>query len=265
LLKKPMDDSAYFRFCHQHQGPAPLLLATIWDARSAAVSEAQGFAAVGTSSAALAAMLGYPDGEQLPFAELRYLVGRICASTTLPVSVDLEGGYGLTPAAIAGRIAELAALGVAGINLEDSTATPDGGRRLRPAPEFAATLRAVRAILAEQRVPVFLNVRTDTYLLPGPEPLTDTHHRAQLYAAAGADGLFVPGLTSLPAIGELCRATPLPVNVMALPDLPAFGPLAAAGVRRISMGNFLFEALSARQQQLSQHMLQEQSFSSLFN
>lgn len=260
-----MDDSAYLRFRHLHLGPAPLLLATIWDARSAAVSQAQGFAAVGTSSAALAGMLGYPDGEQLPFAELRYLVGRICASTTLPVSVDLEGGYGPTPAAIAGHIAELVALGVAGINLEDSATTPGGGRWLRPAQEFATTLQAVRATLARQQVPVFLNVRTDTYLLPGPEPLADTEHRAQLYAAAGADGLFVPGLTHLPAIRALCRATPLPVNVMALPDLPGFGPLADAGVRRISMGNFLFEALTARQQQLSHHILQEQSFSSLFS
>lgn len=252
------------RFRQLHFQAKPLLLATIWDARSAATSQALGFAAVGTSSAAIAAMLGYPDGEQLPFAELRYLVGRICASITLPVSVDLEGGYSRHPAQIARHIQELAALGVTGINLEDSVQTANGQRQQLPAADFAATLRNVRAELAGQQVSVFINARTDTYLLGHVSPLADTLRRTQRYAAAGADGIFVPGLTSLADIHELCQATTLPVNVMALPDLPDVGALAAAGVRRISMGNFLFEALTARQVQLSQQIRHEQAFTALF-
>lgn len=259
-----MDNSLHTRFHQLHYHDTPLLLATIWDARSAAASQALGFAAVGTSSAAIAGMLGYPDGEQLPFAELQYIVERICASTTLPVSVDLEGGYSRQPAQIARHMEQLAALGVVGFNLEDSVPTADGTRRLLPAAEFAATLQAVRAALAAQQVRAFLNIRTDTYLLNHPTPLAETRHRTQLYAAAGADGIFVPGLTNLAAIRELCQATPLPVNVMALPDLPDFAALAAAGVRRISMGNFLFDALTARQQQLSRQLVQEQSFTTLF-
>jgi 2-methylisocitrate lyase-like PEP mutase family enzyme len=259
-----MDPSAYTRFCQLHHLDTPLLLATIWDARSAATSQALGFAAVGTSSAAIAGMLGYPDGEQLPFAELQYIVKRICASTTLPVSVDLEGGYSRQPAQIARHMAQLVAVGVAGFNLEDSVPTADGGRRLLPAPEFADALLAVRSALAGQQARAFLNIRTDTYLLTHPAPLAETRHRTQLYAAAGADGIFVPGLTSLTAMRELCQATPLPLNVMALPELPDFGALAAAGVRRISMGNFLFEALTVRQQQLSQRIIREQNFTTLF-
>ncbi|MCB2376879.1 isocitrate lyase/phosphoenolpyruvate mutase family protein [Hymenobacter sp. BT635] len=258
-----MSTTVFHRFRQLHYQPAPLLLPTIWDARSAAVSQAQGFGAVGTSSAAIAGMLGYADGEQLPFAELRYIVGRICASTTLPVSVDLEGGYSRNPAQIARHIAELGALGVAGINLEDSV-SEQGQRRQLPPEEFAATLRTIRALLAEQQLDVFLNVRTDTYLLGQAAPLTATCQRLCHYEAAGADGLFVPGLTDLTETHDLCRATRLPVNVMALPALPGFGALAAAGVRRISMGSFLFEALTVRQQQLGHQIQHDQAFTSLF-
>ena len=111
---------------------------------------------------------------------------------------------------------------------------------------------------------MFLNARTDTYLQGHPQPLPDTLHRTQLYAAAGADGIFVPGLTNLADIRHLCQATPLPVNLMALPNLPGFAALAAAGVRRLSMGNSLFDALGARQQQLCQQICHEQAFTTLF-
>ncbi|TGE24510.1 isocitrate lyase/phosphoenolpyruvate mutase family protein [Hymenobacter aquaticus] len=258
-----MQTTAYHHFRQLHYQPAPLLLPTIWDARSAAASQALGFAAVGTSSAAVASVLGYADGEQLPFAELRYLVSRICASTTLPVSVDVEGGYSRDPARIADHIAELAALGVVGVNLEDSV-DERGARRQLPAAEFAATLRTVRARLQAHGLRVFLNVRTDTYLLGAEAPLAATLTRLAQYEAAGADGLFVPGLTDLAQTRDLCRATALPVNVMALPALPDFGALAAAGVRRISMGNFLFEALATRQQQLSRQIQHDHAFTSLF-
>ena len=258
-----MDSTAYQRFQQLHYQPAPLL-APIWDARSAATSQTLGFAAVGTSSAAIASMLGYADSEQLPFAEeLRYVVSRICASTTLPVSVDLEGGYSREPAEIARHIQELAALGVAGINLEDSV-SENGLRRQQEPEAFSETLRTVRRLCDEQQVAVFLNVRTDTYLLGSENPLAATLQRLPLYEAAGADGLFVPGLTDLTETRDLCWATRLPVNVMALPGLADFVALAAAGVRRISMGNFLFEALAARQLQLGQQIQQEQAFTSLF-
>lgn len=258
-----MNATAHHHFKQLHYQSGPLLLSTIWDARSAAASQALGFAAVGTSSAAIASMLGYADGEQLPFAELRYVVSRICARTTLPVSVDLEGGYSRDPAQIARHIQELAALGVVGINLEDSI-SEDGGRRQQAPEAFSETLRTVRRLCAEQHVAVFLNVRTDTYLLGTKNPLAATLQRLRLYEAAGADGLLVPGLTDLTETRAICRATLLPINVMALPALSGFAALAAAGVRRLSMGNFLLEALAGRQTQLSQQILQDQVFTPLF-
>ncbi|UYZ64209.1 isocitrate lyase/PEP mutase family protein [Hymenobacter weizhouensis] len=258
-----MHHDLYHRFRQLHFQPQPLLLPNAWDARSAAACEAAGFAAVGTSSAAIASLLGYADGEQLSFPELRYIVSRICASTTLPVTVDIEGGYSRDPARIGAHVQELAALGVVGVNLEDSV-TEGGQRQLLDPAAFAATLRALRHHCEEQQLPMFLNVRTDTYLLLPENQAAATRQRLARYEAAGADGLFVPGLTDLAEISALCRATALPINVMALPGLPDVAALAAAGVRRISMGNFLFEAVAARQQALARHIWQQGSLAPLF-
>lgn len=259
-----MPSAQYDVFRQLHFQPQPLLLPNAWDARSAAACEAAGFAAVGTSSAAMASMLGYADGEQLPFAQLSYLVGRICASTALPVTVDLEGGHSRDPHHIAAHMRELVKLGVAGVNLEDSV-TEAGQRRLLAPAAFADMLRAVRGLLYEAQVPLFINVRTDTYLLPAADnPRPATLRRLQLYEQAGADGLFVPGLTSLDDITAISRATSLPLNVMALPHLPELAELRAAGVRRVSMGNFLFEAVAAHQLQLSRHVQQQRSLAQLF-
>ncbi|TGE28741.1 isocitrate lyase/PEP mutase family protein [Hymenobacter metallicola] len=257
----PMTPTQHFRQLHQQS--QPLLLPNAWDARSAAACQTAGFTAIGTSSAAMASMLGYADGEQLPFAKLRYLVSRICASTTLPVSVDLEGGYSRDPAQIAAHVRELAALGVVGINLEDSVVVAGQRQLLEPA-TFADTLRVLRSHCARQQLDIFINVRTDTYLLPAEQPVRATLERLHYYEAAGADGLFVPGLTNLAHINELCRATALPVNVMALPNLPALEALAAAGVRRVSLGNFLYEAAATHQQRLSHQIRQERSLTALF-
>ncbi|MCB2410083.1 isocitrate lyase/PEP mutase family protein [Hymenobacter lucidus] len=250
-------------FRQLHYQPQPLLLPNVWDARSAAACQAAGFAALGTSSAAIASMLGYEDGEQMPFAEMRYVVSRICASTTLPVTVDLEGGYSRSPEQIAAHVLELARLGVAGINLEDSVVSA-AGRQLQPADTFADILRTVRARCRQQQLDIFLNVRTDTFLLLITGQLAATQQRLHHYEAAGADGLFVPGLLKLADVKAVCEATSLPVNVMALPGLPEVAALAAAGVRRISMGNFLFEAVAARQLHLSQQLRQQQSLTALF-
>ena len=258
-----MTDSIYQHFKHLHASRQPLLLPNAWDARSAVEFQRKGFAAVGTSSAAMASMLGYTDGEQLPFAELRYVVARVCASTTLPVTVDLEGGYSRDPKQIAAHVQELAELGVVGINLEDSV-TEAGCRTLLPLTVFAETVAYIRNFCTQRQITVFLNVRTDTYLLNVADRSQQTLARLLAYEAAGADGFFVPGLIDLAEVRMLCQATPLPLNVMCLPGLPDFAALAGAGVRRISMGNFLFEALVTRQQQLSDQIVQSQNFASLF-
>ena len=252
----------FLTFGQLHRQPAPLLLPNAWDARSAATCQSTGYPALGTSSAAIASSLGYADGEQMPFAEMLFVVRRICAATTLPVTVDVEAGYSRDPATVCAHLAQLCELGVVGINIEDSVV--QNGRALVPAADFARTLEHLKNFCLKQGFDLFLNARTDTYLLGGPQPLAQTQARSRAYDAAGADGLFVPGLTSLADMAALCQHTQLPVNVLCLPDLPDLEALGAAGIKRVSMGNFPFEFVMEQHEQLSATIRRERRFTALF-
>lgn len=239
--------------------PAPLLLANAWDAPSAQGAEAAGYAAIGTSSAAIAAMLGYDDGESMPFDDLLFVVRRIRASTTLPLSVDIEAGYGADCAAVLANVQRLAALGIDGINIEDSRVS--GGQRALLPPDFLAQrLAALRAALPG----LFLNARTDTFLLGGADALQETIARGRMYAAAGAHGLFVPCISAPDDIHAITGTMDCAVNVMCMPDLPDFTTLAKLGVRRISMGNFMHGALTRQLQALLAAVRGQQTFAPLF-
>ena len=237
----------------------PLLLANAWDVPSALAAEQAGYQAIGTSSAAIAAMLGYADGEQMPFEELLLVVRRIRASTTLPLSVDIEAGYGADNAHVVANVARLAALGVAGINIEDSRIA-DGRRELLPAAQLAERLAALRSAFPQ----LCLNARTDTFLLGRPNALQESKVRGRQYAAAGADGLFVPCMTAPGDIGELARTVPLALNIMCMPQLPDFASLAQVGVRRISMGNFVHAAATEQLRRMLDAIRSQQSFTPLF-
>ncbi|UYZ59733.1 isocitrate lyase/PEP mutase family protein [Hymenobacter latericus] len=250
-----------FRELHHHA--EPLLLPNAWDARSAATYQELDFRAVGTSSAAIAGMLGYADGEQMPFADLRFVVARICQAVQVPVTVDVEAGYSRDATQVCANVAQLAELGVVGINIEDSVVS-NGHRQLVPAAVFAELLYQLKSYLAARGLEVFINARTDTYLLGTAQPLAETSQRAQAYEQAGADGLFVPGLTDLGEMRQLAASTALPLNVMCLPNLPDFGELQQAGVRRISMGNFAFEHLGRVHAQAMATLRSEQNFATLF-
>ena len=232
-------------FQQLHQQSSPLLLCNVWDAMSANSAKKLGFEAIGTSSAAIAAMLGYEDGEQMAFSELLYVVQRIKAGCSLPLTVDIEAGYSQSPQVVASHIKALADLGVVGINIEDSR-VDDGQRSLQTASAFADRLRAIRAALDASQMAIFINVRTDTFLLGVEDSLNETLTRSRLYQAAGADGLFVPCVTSPADIETIVAATCLPVNVMCMPDLPGFAALERLGVKRVSMGNFLFDKLAGQ-------------------
>lgn len=215
-----------------HQPGAPLILYNIWDAGSArAVAEA-GAKALATGSASLAWALGYEDGEAVPLDELLYVVSRIRAASDLPLSVDFEAGYGATPDDVAANAARLEHLGVAGINFEDGI-PPEKG--IRPAVEQAERIAAIRA-----RTGLFINARTDLFLQNPAEDhaalLAEAVDRARIYAKAGAEGFFAPGLVSSDLIGELCRDCPLPVNIMALKAAPPIAELARLNVARVSFG-----------------------------
>lgn len=224
--------NSYQFFNSLHQGPSLLLIPTIWDAPGAALAAAQGAVAIATSSAALAWSLGYKDGENLPVAELLAAIKRIQRVNKLPLSVDIEQGYSKDPEQVAKLVLQLVALGVAGINLEDGSESPG---------LLCAKIRGCREALAGKQL--FINARTDVYLAGLAEDQAAVElciERAALYQAAGADGFFVPCLTELSAIQQLCQAIQLPLNLMWQADLPDKTHLAAAGVKRLSYGPALF-------------------------
>ncbi|MBU0911627.1 MAG: isocitrate lyase/phosphoenolpyruvate mutase family protein [Gammaproteobacteria bacterium] len=215
-----------------HQQPEPLLLINIWDPASAVLAQQQGAKALGTSSAALAWSLGYPDGQQLPVAELLAAVQRILRVIQLPFTVDIEQGYSDEPTQVAELVLQLAELGVAGINIEDGTATPE---------LLCTKIRACRRLLNERAL--FINARTDVYLAQlaaGPEAVSECRRRLALYQESGADGAFVPCLTDLAVAKQLSQHSSLPLNLMGWPEEATLQDLTQAGVKRLSAGPALF-------------------------
>jgi 2-methylisocitrate lyase-like PEP mutase family enzyme len=257
-----MELSNYQIFKQLHYNKEPLLLPNAWDAKSAKTFQESGFEAVGTSSSAISNSLGYEDGEQLPFNELLFIVQRICQNTKLLLSVDIEGGYSRNPSKICEHMESLAQLGVVGINLEDSII--DGQRRLLDASQFSRTIEQIKSFCLKKEIDIFLNLRTDTYLLNVENRLEKTLERVEIYEYAGVDGVFVPCLTSLEEMNLICQKTTLPINVMCMPDLPSFGLLSKVGIKRISMGPFMFDFLSRQQSLVTSRIQEEGSFKALF-
>jgi len=249
-------------FTDLHKNETPLIICNVWDVSSAKAAKDAGFQTIGTSSGAIASMLGYQDGEEMSFEELLYIVERITKSIDLPLSVDLEAGYSRNPLQIAQHIEQLSALGVVGVNLEDSLV--EKKRQLVKATEFTETLSKLSSSLKEKGLSTFLNIRTDPFLLGHPQALDETIERARLYEAAGANGLFVPCITQEADIKALISATSLPVNVMCMPDLAAFASLQSWGVSRISMGNFVFNTAEAYMQKLLTNIHEQASFAPIF-
>lgn len=248
------------RFRRLHEKEEPLLLANVWDAASARAAEAAGYQALGTSSGAMAGMLGYKDGEEMTFDELLYMVQRIGAVTDLPLSVDMEGGYGRTAEEITGNLTMLIDAGVEGVNLEDSLVT-DGKRVLQSADDFAQLIQEVAAGVKDTGL--FLNIRTDAFLLGVPDATEETIRRAELYAEAGGNGIFVPGIVMEEDIRVVAQNTTLPLNVMCVPGLPDLPSLKALGVKRISMGNFAFENMYKELQHTLMQIRETGSFSQI--
>lgn len=249
-------------FNELHASAHPLLICNVWDVASAKAAQKLNFKAIGTSSGAIADMLGYKDGEEMSFRELAYIVERITQSVNLPLSVDLEAGYSRIPAEIATHIIQLSDLGVVGVNLEDSLVHDE--RVLVDADTFADTLQMLSAILAKEKRSIFINVRTDTFLLNIPNKVEETLIRAHKYQQAGAHGLFVPCIESHQDISTIVGGSSLPLNVMCMPGLPDFDNLAQLGVQRISMGNFVFNKINAQLETALKDILQHNSFQNLF-
>lgn len=212
-----------------------LLLPNAWDAGSAALFSRHGFAAIATTSGGMAWSLGYQDGQQAPLAEVLAATARITRVTDLPVTVDLESGYGETPDEVAAAVRGVIDAGAVGINLEDSL---PGHGPLRAIDVAAARIQAARTVAADAGVPIMINARVDVWMQsdvsdPGAG-LDEAMRRAQAYLAAGADGIFPIGLDDHDVLAALVKSIDAPVNVAAIPGVPDLQELARIGVARIS-------------------------------
>lgn len=255
--------STFKTFSQLHQQTEPFLLGNIWDINSAHIFEDAGYKAIGTSSHALASAFGYDDGENLPFDMILRVARRVTETVKIPFTVDIEGGYSDTAEGIAEHIKMLYEAGVAGVNLEDTVAKPT--RRLRPAEEFKQLLVEIVDRLERENVKVFLNIRTDAFLLGLPNALDETISRINIYENTGIHGIFVPCVALAEDIQTITRETILPVNVMCMPALPDFNALKSLNVKRISMGPFLFNKMTAQTGILARNVIEAQSFAALFS
>jgi 2-methylisocitrate lyase-like PEP mutase family enzyme len=216
----------------------PLVLFNVWDAGSAKAVASQGAQAIATSSWSVANANGYTDGERMPLAIAIDNLRRIVGATQLPVTIDLESGYGDAPEAVGDTVALAIAAGAIGCNLEDSF--PANGE-LRETVNQADRIRAARRVAEAAELRLFINARTDIFFQRPPEQHNDDMvskaiGRAHAYAAAGADGLFAPGLANIALIARLAEASPIPLNIMVGDTAPSLRELAENGVARVSHG-----------------------------
>jgi 2-methylisocitrate lyase-like PEP mutase family enzyme len=263
------------KFAGLHQSSDLFVLPNVWNARSALAFQECGFRAVATSSAAVADSLGYPDGEGMSFAEYVSVIRRILATVQIPLSVDIEMGYGETNEEIYRNILQLVDLGAVGINIEDSMIRGSGGRDteaqrsgervLKPVKSFAQTIEYIKSKLAAIRADLFINVRCDTYLLNVASKEKETRDRMMVYEASGADGIFLPCICEEEDISTAVNHTELPVNVMCVPGLPDLPVLRRLGVKRVSMGPFLYNRVYELAGQLSKAVMAGGSFAPLFS
>jgi 2-methylisocitrate lyase-like PEP mutase family enzyme len=225
-------------FRNLHVRGTPLLLVNAWDAGSAKVIARSGAKALATSSWALAAANGMEDGERVPRALAIENLRSVVSAVDLPVSVDLESGYGDAPEVVGQSVALAIDAGAVGCNLEDSF--PANGK-LRQTADQVSRIHLARRVAHEANLGFFINARTDVFFqCPAQEHyegmVEEARDRAHAYAEAGADGLFAPGLVDIALIARLAETSPLPLNVMVVDTSPPVKALAQHGVARVSFG-----------------------------
>lgn len=250
---------AHFRRLHTNP---PLVLPNAWDAASARIIERAGAKAIATTSAGVSWSYGRGDGEQLQREEMLQVIRQIVQTVAVPVTADIESGYGSgSTDDVAETVQALIALGAAGINLEDS---PGRDGQVLLAPEaHAERIRAARAAALAAGGDLVINARTDVYLLQVGAPETRfaaAVERANLYRAAGADCLFVPGVINADTIAALVQAIDGPLNIMAMPGAPSVAQLGELGVTRVSVGPMIAQAALATTQRVARALLEHGSY-----
>jgi 2-methylisocitrate lyase-like PEP mutase family enzyme len=249
-----------------HSGPKMLLLPNAWDVASARIVEDLGFPAIATTSAGIAATLGYPDGEKISRDEMLRVVARITKAAHLPVTADIEAGYGVTVEDMTQTVKAVVAAGAVGINLEDVTGSDESSQV-----DLALQLEKIRAIRKATEslgVPLVLNARTDIYLMPiGPVEtrFERTVERLRAYREAGADCLFVPGLKDAETIAKLVRALNGPLNILLTAGAPTLRELERMGVARASAGSGVMRATLGLTRRIAKEMMEAGTYTAMLD
>ena len=249
-------------FCDLHRGPKILILPNAWDVSSARILEDAGLAAIATTSAGVAFTLGYPDGQKITREEMLAVVARIAAKVKIPVTADIEAGYGNRPEDAALTARAVIEAGAVGLNLEDCT----DDRQLVDLSLQLEKIAAVRESSRKMGVPLALNARTDVYLLEVGKPESrfgETVKRLIAFREAGADCLFAPGIRDLEVISRLVRELQHPVNILAGPGSPSIPELQKIGVARVSLGSSPMRATLGLARRIAQELKTTGTYQSL--
>jgi 2-methylisocitrate lyase-like PEP mutase family enzyme len=248
-----------------HSGPRMLVLPNAWDVASARVLEELGYPAIATTSAGVAFALGYPDGQRVTRDEMLEVVARIARVVRVPVTADMEAGYGTTLANMAETAKAIVAAGAVGLNLEDVTGETESSQVNTELQ--AEKIRTIRETSASLGVPLVVNARTDIYLMPiGPEAtrFERTAERLRAYRAAGADCVFAPGVSERGLIEKLVKAVAAPLNVLVTPGCPPIPELEKLGVRRASIGSGVMRSTLGLVRRIGRELLEKGTYSSVF-
>ena len=198
----------------------------------------------------------------MPFADYLAIIRRIAASVNIPVTIDLEMGYGKTKEEVYANVQRLIEVGVVGINIEDSSIA-NGKRTLKDTKEFAQTLEFIKKKLVAERQSLFINVRCDSYLLKVKDSQNETAQRIKVYESAEVDGIFLPFISEEQDIERALSETRLPLNVMCIPGLPEIDKLEQLGVTRLSMGPFLHNKAYAHVRELAKKVIEQKNIKSI--
>lgn len=253
------------RFRKLHRGPHLLVLPNAWDVASARILEELGYPAIATTSAGIAFSLGYPDGQRVSREQMLEVVARIAHAVRVPVTADMEAGYGTSVQDMSETAKALIAAGAIGMNLEDVTGEDESSHVNMTLQ--VEKIRAIRETASSLGVPIVLNARTDIYLMPIglPETRFDrTVERLRAYRQAGADCLFAPGLRDGETIRNLVAALDGPLNILLMPGGPSLGELEKMGVARASAGSAVMRATLSLVQHIGKELMQAGNCDFLF-
>jgi 2-methylisocitrate lyase-like PEP mutase family enzyme len=237
-MPNPQQKKKAETFRAMHMGETPVLLANVWDVASARIVEDTGLPAIATTSAGIAFAQGYPDGQKILGAEMIAAIARIVDAVNVPVTADVEAGYGHRPEDAAKTAANVIQSGAVGMNFED--ATGDSSHPLTDLPLQLERIRAIRETAGKLAVPLVLNARTDVYLLQIGEPAKrydEAIRRLVAFRDAGADCVFVPGVRDVETIKRVVADLKCPVNILAVAGSPSVSELVQMGVKRVSLGS----------------------------